>query len=209
MMVRFFFICIHTCPPTSLFSPPHKYHSYISLFGRSTKVLYSFLFHFLSTQHKNFSHPLSLVLILHHLHHLSLARSPESSIGNGKAHSPLVFEVKFLISFDGYYVLIWGYFYPSFNNDVHEIYELLGWYSCNYVYGFLIWWTNLMSVRVRPLPIRLKDHMQKRYMTCYPLLPIEGLSKALSVWVRLGRAKRPHAKEVHDLLSPAAYGGDR
>ena len=36
-----------------------------------------------------------------------------------------------------------------------------------------------------------------------------GKGKSLSVWVRLGRAKRPHAKEVHDLLSPAAYGGDR
>jgi len=32
--------------------------------------------------------------------------------------------------------------------------------------------------------------------------------KSLSVWVRLGRAKRPHAKEVlHSVLSPAAHGG--
>ena len=51
-----------------------------------------------------------------------------------------------------------------------------------------------MSVRVRPLPIRLKDHMQKRYMTCYHLLPMEGIGKSLRVWVRLGRANRPHAK---------------
>ena len=56
-----------------------------------------------------------------------------------------LFEVKFLISFYGNYVLVWGYFYPNFNNDVFEIYELLGWYACNFVYGFLIRWTNLMS----------------------------------------------------------------
>ena len=34
--------------------------------------------------------------------------------------------------------------------------------------------------------------------------------KTLSVWMRIGRAKRLHAKEVlHDMLSPAADGGDR
>ena len=34
--------------------------------------------------------------------------------------------------------------------------------------------------------------MQKMYyMTCYLLLPMEGIGKSLRVWVRLGRANRP------------------
>ena len=39
---------------------------------------------------------------------------------------------------------------------------------------------------------------------------LHDTGKSLSVWVRLGRAKRPHAKEVlHDVLSLTAHGGDR
>ena len=39
---------------------------------------------------------------------------------------------------------------------------------------------------------------------------LHDMGKSLSVWVRLGRAKRPHEKEVlHDMLSPAAHEGDR
>ena len=34
--------------------------------------------------------------------------------------------------------------------------------------------------------------MQK--MARYPLLPMKGIDKFLRVWVRLGRANRPHAK---------------
>ena len=69
-----------------------------------------------------------------------------------------------------------------------------------------------LSVWVRLLPIGPKDYMQKGYCaTRHSLLPIGGgKGKSLSVWVRLGRAKRPHEKEVlHDMLSPAAHGGDR
>ena len=45
-------------------------------------------------------------------------------------------------------------------------------------------------------------------MTRHSLLPMGGRGKSLSVWVRLGRAKRLHAKEVlHDALSPVAHGG--
>ena len=37
---------------------------------------------------------------------------------------------------------------------------------------------------------------------------LHDTGKSLSVWVRLGRAKRLHAKEVlHDALSPIAHGG--
>ena len=57
--------------------------------------------------------------------------------------------------------------------------------------------------------IRLKDHMEKgNYVTRHSLLPMGGRGKLLSVWVRLGRAKRPQAKEVlHGALYLAAYGG--
>ena len=58
---------------------------------------------------------------------------------------------------------------------------------------------------------RAKDHKQKGYCVARnSLLPMGGRGKSLSVRVRLGRAKRPHAKEVlHDMLSPAAHEGDR
>ena len=68
---------------------------------------------------------------------------------------------------------------------------------------------------MRSLPIGTKDHMQKGYYaTRHSLLPIRegggGGGKSFTVWVRLGRAKRPRAKEVlHDVLSLATHGGDR
>ena len=63
---------------------------------------------------------------------------------------------------------------------------------------------------MRLLPIGSKDHMQKGYcVTHHSLLPTRGgRGKSLSVWMRLDRAKRPHAKEaLHGALSPTAYGG--
>ena len=40
------------------------------------------------------------------------------------------------------------------------------------------------------------------------LLPMGGRGKSLGVWVRLGKAKRPHAKEVlHGASSPVAHEG--
>ena len=52
--------------------------------------------------------------------------------------------------------------------------------------------------------------MQKRYyVTHHSLLLMGGRGKSLSGWVRLGRAKRPHAKEVlHGALSPTTHEGD-
>ena len=39
---------------------------------------------------------------------------------------------------------------------------------------------------------------------------LHNTGKSLSVWVRQGRAKRPHAEEVlHGMLSPIAHGGDK
>ena len=68
-----------------------------------------------------------------------------------------------------------------------------------------------LSVWVRLLPIGPKDHMQKGYcVTRHSLLPMEGRGKFLSVWVRLGRAKRLHTNEVlHGTLSSATHRGDR
>ena len=66
-----------------------------------------------------------------------------------------------------------------------------------------------LSVWVWPLPIGPKNHMQKGYyITCHFLLHMGGRGKSLSVWIRLSRAKRPHAKEVlHGALSLVAKGG--
>ena len=66
-----------------------------------------------------------------------------------------------------------------------------------------------LTVWVWLLPIGPKVHMQKGCcVTHHSLLPMGGRGKPLSVWVRLGKAKRPHAKEVlHGVLSPTAHGG--
>ena len=64
---------------------------------------------------------------------------------------------------------------------------------------------------MRLLPIGPTDYMQKGHCVIYhSLLPMGGRGKSLSMWVRLGRAKRPQAKEVlHGALFPAAHGRDR
>ena len=66
-----------------------------------------------------------------------------------------------------------------------------------------------LCVWVKLLPIGPKVHMQKGYyVTHYSLLPMGGRGKSLSVWVRLGKIKRPHAKEIlYGTLSPTAHGG--
>ena len=68
-----------------------------------------------------------------------------------------------------------------------------------------------LSVWVRLLPIGSKNHMQKGYyMTHHSLLLMGGRGKSLSAWVRLGRAKRPHAKEaLCDASFLATHGGKR
>ena len=54
-----------------------------------------------------------------------------------------------------------------------------------------------LNMWMRLLPIGPKDHMQKRYcVSRHSLLLMGGRGKSLSVWVRLDRAKRPHAKET-------------
>ena len=38
----------------------------------------------------------------------------------------------------GFYAFVCGYFYLSFENETHVIYELWKWYLCVYVYGFVL-----------------------------------------------------------------------
>ena len=59
----------------------------------------------------------------------------------------------------------------------------------------------------RLLPIGPKEHMQKGFCVTRPsLLPVGGRGKFLSVWVRLGKAKSPYAKEVlYDAFSLVAH----
>ena len=46
-------------------------------------------------------------------------------------------------------------------------------------------------------------------VTHHSLLPMGGRGKSLRVWMRLGRANRPHAKEVlQGALSPTAHKRD-
>ena len=77
--------------------------------------------------HTHFYLPLSLtlspVLILHNLHHLFTARSPENSLGISKASSSLLFEVNFLIFLVGLYTFARDFRYLSFDYDTHVIYK--------------------------------------------------------------------------------------
>ena len=129
--------------------PPPPHISQFSLFSIwPVTLILVLLFFFIFTQH-NTTHihtllSLTLPLVYSSSPPLFFRQDHRKTLKN-ITHSHKLFEVKVLINLCGYYVFVWGYFYPSFNNDVLEIYELLGWYSCNFVYGFLIWWTNLMS----------------------------------------------------------------
>ena len=57
------------------------------------------------------------------------------------------FEVKISKFFGGFYTFAWGYFYVSFNNDIHVIYEHWKWYLCVFMYRFciggIIWWVGI------------------------------------------------------------------
>ena len=59
-------------------------------------------------------------------------------------------KVKISNLFGGFYTFAWGYFYLSFNNNTHVIYEYWKWYLCVYMYEFciggVIWWVGLWFV---------------------------------------------------------------
>ena len=130
----------------------------------------------------------------------------------------------------GYWNILWSYFEANYIFWIHLTCEFLMWvcpYAMMLVITSSLWhvitlslWQQVklkaptlhdtgksLSVWVRLLPIGLKDHMQRGYyVTHHSLLPMGGRSKSLRV--RLGRAKRPHAKEVlHGVLSFATHMG--
>ena len=124
----------------------------------------------------------------------------------------------------GYWNILWNYLEVNYIFWIHLTCELLMWvcpYAMMLVITSSLWWQvrleapilhyigKSLIVWVRLLPIRPKDHMQKRYCVMrHSLLPMGRRGKFLSVWMRLGKAKRPHAKEVlHDVLYPAAHRG--
>ena len=79
-------------------------------------------------------------------HHHFSSKITGKILKNPKASSSFLFEVKISHLFGGFYTFTWGYFYLSFNNDTHVIYEHWKWYSCVYMYEFWSWWMYLMSV---------------------------------------------------------------
>ena len=123
----------------------HTIHSLFYLFGRSLSFLFSFSFSFLV----NITHRHTLLSLTLPPVHSSSSPLPFFRQITGKSSRTSHLHISYWGKSSN---LFWWVlcsclrlFYPSFNNDVLEIYELLGWYPCNFVYGFLIWWTNLMS----------------------------------------------------------------
>ena len=117
-------------PPTPYFPTTHSQIS-PSLFDwpslLSTIFFFFFNFFFIFTLYKQFSltlpHSPTATFTSHHFHHLFSAGSLENSIGNGKAHSPLLFKVKISNLLVGLYAFTWGYVYLNLNNNTHVIYE--------------------------------------------------------------------------------------
>ena len=66
---------------------------------------------------------------------------------NFYAPSHLLFKVKVSNLFNWIlYAFAWGYFDLIFDNDIHVIYEFWKWYSCVYIYLWVLyWWNYLMS----------------------------------------------------------------
>ena len=127
-MVRYFWD--HTCP-TQHSNPPPLFHTItLSLGRRSTRVFYTcFLFLFLFLTHTNthftLSHPLPPVYPLpHHIHHHLSGKITGKSLRTSKHLHIFYFEVKFLILLVGFIFCLRLYFYLSFDNDTHVIYEL-------------------------------------------------------------------------------------
>ena len=110
----------------------------------------------------------------------------------------------------GFALMLWCWWLPCFYDDVFVTCDYLVYVMTSQVRAFHFAYTSKsLSVWVWPLPIGPKNHMQKGYyITCHFLLHMGGRGKSLSVWIRLSRAKRPHAKKVlHDMLSLATHRG--
>ena len=119
---------------TSLSQLPHltplsttHFHLSLTLFDR---LLTSPCFSFLSFSSFAFSveHSSSLLQTLqpvppcHHFHHHFSGNVTEKSLGTSK-HLHLLFEVQFLILLVSFIFFLRLYFYLSFNNDTHVIFE--------------------------------------------------------------------------------------
>ena len=77
-------------------------------------------------------------------------RDHQKILKNLETSSHPFFEVKISNLFGGFYTFAWDYFYLSFNNNTHVIYEYWKWYLCVYMYEFciggVIWWVGLWFV---------------------------------------------------------------
>ena len=136
------------CPPN-----PTTHHtitpSYL-FFGRLTSCLFFFFFPSSSLICSSLLSSSPPTLPHHHHHHLFhyhfLARSPENCCEPINTFTSF-FEVKISNLFGGFYTFAWGYFYLSFNDDTHVIYEYWKWYLCVIMYGFcigrIIWWVGI------------------------------------------------------------------
>ena len=131
--------------PLPSFSTTH-FHTihFLSLASSFTSLLFFFFF--------SFSHTLLSTLIFSTSTSTPPPPFPPSFSGKitGKflgthKHLHILFEVKISNLFCGFYTFAWGYFYLSFNNDIHVIYEHWKWYLCVFMYGFCI---GLMSVYI-------------------------------------------------------------
>ena len=134
------------CPPNP--TTHHTIHSFLSLLWLAhSSLLFIFLFSLIHSSLLSSSPP---TLPHHHHHHLFhyhfLARSPENCCEPINTFTSF-FEVKISNLFGGFYTFAWGYFYLSFNDDTHVIYEYWKWYLCVFMYGFcigrIIWWVGI------------------------------------------------------------------
>ena len=135
----------HLTPlPTTHFHPP-----FFSLLAGSLFSFFhslSLLFTYTHTHTHSLPHsPASLHSKPHHLTIIFPARSPEKYLGTPKHLHHFIWG-KSSISFDGYYVLVWGYFtqaltmifmwFKSFGNDIH-VFICMG-----FGLGGCIWWVS-------------------------------------------------------------------
>ena len=121
--------------PFSLFGWLIHFTSFLSLFFHS--LIHSSLLS---------SSPLALSHHHHHFHHHFPTRSLENFWEPINTFTSF-FEVKISHLFGGFCTFAWGYFYLSFNNDTHVIYEHWKWYLCVFMYesciGGIIWWVGI------------------------------------------------------------------
>ena len=123
--------------------PTTHFHSSSYLFHQSSLLLTSLfflflLFHFCPALH--FTPPSSPTVLTpnQHLHHHFSGKITGKFLWTHKHLHIFFFEVKIYNHFCGFYTFAWGYFYLSFNNNTHVIYEHWKWYLCVFIHEFCI-----------------------------------------------------------------------